>query len=51
MKTILPIQFSLSILAGPANAWGWGDCPHSKKNVNQEASTEKIEKSESSQKK
>ena len=48
VKVILPLVLALSVSAGPALAWGGGDCPFSKKGANQEASTEKVENSESS---
>ena len=48
MKKVLSLVFGLSISAGPVLAWGWGDCPNSKKGANQETSNEKVEKPESS---
>ena len=48
VKAVLPLVLVLSVSAGPALAWGGGDCPFSKKGANQESSTEKVENSESS---
>ncbi len=48
VKAVLPLVLALSVSAGPALAWGGGDCQFSKKGTNQEASTEKVENSESS---
>ncbi len=48
MKTVLSLVLALSVSAGPALAWSDGNCPFSKKDSNQEASTEKVENSESS---
>ena len=48
VKAVLPLVLALSVSAGPALAWGGGDCPFSKKSANQEASTEKVENSDSS---
>ena len=48
MKAVFPLVLALSISTGPVLAWGGGDCPFSKKDANQEASTEKVENSESS---
>ena len=48
VKAVLPLVLALSVSTGPALAWGGGDCPFSKKGANQEASTEKVENSKSS---
>ena len=48
VKAVLPLVLALSICSGPALAWGGGDCPFSQKGANKEASTEKVENSESS---
>ena len=48
VKALLPLVLALSVSAGPALAWGDGDCPFSKKGINQDASSEKVEKTESS---
>ena len=50
MKKIISLVFVLSISGGSALAWGWGDCPNSKKEVRQEAPSEKLDQSESSAK-
>tara|TARA_Y100001968_G_C18891054_1_gene496152 strand:+ start:179 stop:346 length:168 start_codon:yes stop_codon:yes gene_type:complete len=54
LKKFLAVCFSLSILSSPVLAWGGGDCPFSKKGSgsgsNQETSTERLEKSDSSNK-
>ncbi len=49
VQKVLPLVFALSISVNPALAWGLGDCPHSKTGSDKEVSTEKVEKSESSQ--
>ncbi len=48
VNPLLSMVLVLSVSAGPALAWGSGDCPFSKKDANREASTEKVEDSESS---
>ena len=48
VKSVLPLVLALSVSAGPALAWGGGDCPFSKKAGDQEASTEQVDNSESS---
>ncbi len=48
MKKVVPFVFALTISAAPVLAWGGGDCPYSKKGGNQEVSTEKTEKAETS---
>ncbi len=50
MKRVFSLLFVFSLSAAPAIAWGWGDCPHSKKDSNQEATAEQVKKSESSDK-
>ena len=51
MKKALSALFVIFIASSPAFAFGWGDCPHSKKGVTDEAPSEKIEdKAESSNK-
>ena len=47
MKRIFSLLFALSISSSPVFAWGWGDCPHSQKGVDQEAKSEKAEQSQS----
>jgi len=48
MNKFLQLVLALSVSAGPALAWGGSDCPFSPKGSNQEAPTEKLESSESS---
>ena len=48
MKAVFSIALALSVGAGPVLAWGSGDCPFSKEGTNQEASTEREERSEPS---
>ncbi len=49
MRKVIPLVFALSISAGQVLAWGEGTCPFKKQSTNQETSTEKAEKSDSSQ--
>ncbi len=48
VKAVLPLVLAISVSSGPALAWGGDDCPFSKKDTNQAASTEKVQESESS---
>ena len=50
MRKVIPLVFALSISSGQVLAWGEGTCPFKKQGANQETSTEKVEKSEASQK-
>ena len=46
VKNFIPLFFTLSVIAGPSLAWGWGGevrCPHSKDKTNQDAKTEQVE--------
>ena len=47
MKALLSIALAFSVAGSPVLAWGDGDCPYSKNGSNQEASTEEVENSES----
>ena len=49
MKKVLPLLFGLSICAVPVFSWGGGDCPHSKKGVDQGTSVQEVEKPNASQ--
>ena len=47
MKIFMTLIGALSICANASFAFGWGDCPHSKKGANQENTAEREVKSES----
>ena len=49
VKKIIPLVFSLSVIAGPSLAWGWGEeggCSYSKEKTNQNVKTQQVEETD-----
>ncbi len=46
MKKVIPLVCSLSLIAGPSLAWGWGEGGCSKDKANQETKIEQVEETD-----
>ena len=51
MKRLTPLVFAFLMSTYPALAWGWGNCPNSKKDLQEERTNQNVRTFKDSEKK